>query len=57
MVVDSTEDEIGNITEMEIQKGDILAIRSLKNLHVIKKHAQKSRLHRKIADFWATFTG
>lgn len=61
MLVDSTEEEIGNLGELsrliEIQKGDSLAIRSLKNLQEIKEHIQKSRFHRKFADFWAAFTG
>ncbi|XP_062073549.1 uncharacterized protein LOC133777819 [Humulus lupulus] len=41
--------EIGQFTE--VHKGDILAIRSLRNLQEIQKLAPKSRSHRKFADF------
>ncbi|XP_062146622.1 uncharacterized protein LOC133854431 [Alnus glutinosa] len=35
----------------EIQKGDVLAIRSLRNLQELEKRSPKSRSHRKLADF------
>ncbi|GLU05378.1 hypothetical protein SLE2022_224800 [Rubroshorea leprosula] len=45
-------DEIGDASEfVELRKGDILAIRSLRNLQVLEKQTPKSRPHRKIADF------
>ncbi|XAR70658.1 hypothetical protein NMG60_11027579 [Bertholletia excelsa] len=42
-------DEFGRL--LEIQKGDVLAIRSLRNLQEIGRQAPKYRLHRKIGDF------
>ncbi|XVF52317.1 hypothetical protein PTKIN_Ptkin05aG0009000 [Pterospermum kingtungense] len=49
--LDSSEinDDVGRF--VEIQRGDVLAIRSLRNLQELDKHASKSRPHRKIADF------
>ncbi|KAK2991967.1 hypothetical protein RJ640_017798 [Escallonia rubra] len=45
--IDSTEiDDIGRF--LEIEKGDVLAIRSMRNLQEVNRHR---RLHRKIADF------
>ncbi|KAL1556357.1 hypothetical protein AAHA92_11994 [Salvia divinorum] len=50
--VKAISDPAENISELqgilEIQKGDILAVRSLKNL---KQEAKQRRLHRKIARF------
>ncbi|KAK4364673.1 hypothetical protein RND71_016031 [Anisodus tanguticus] len=47
--------ESANIDELqrvlEIGKGDILAIRSVRNLQEIDKQDPKHRLHRKLADF------
>ncbi|KAF3449374.1 hypothetical protein FNV43_RR10102 [Rhamnella rubrinervis] len=49
---DPAENEIGDIDRfMELPKGDVLTIRSLRNLQGIKKHGPKSRNHRKLADF------
>ncbi|XP_022772302.1 uncharacterized protein LOC111314946 [Durio zibethinus] len=36
---------------IESRRGDVLAIRSLRNLQELDKFVPKSRLHRKIADF------
>ncbi|KAK2662580.1 hypothetical protein Ddye_001154 [Dipteronia dyeriana] len=36
---------------IELRRGDVLAIRSLRNLREIEKHAPKSRPPRKMADF------
>lgn len=36
---------------VEIQRGDVLAIRSLRNLQELDKYVPKSRPHRKLADF------
>ncbi|KAH7833215.1 hypothetical protein Vadar_004169 [Vaccinium darrowii] len=36
---------------LDIEKSDVLAIRSLRNLQEIRKHNPKFRLHRKIGDF------
>ncbi|XP_021290115.1 uncharacterized protein LOC110421010 [Herrania umbratica] len=36
---------------IELRRGDVLAIRSLRNLQELDKHVPKSRPHRKIADF------
>ncbi|CAL5359565.1 unnamed protein product [Camellia sinensis] len=50
--IDSTEiDDIGRFSD--IKKGDVLAIRSLRNLQEIGKHATKYRLHRKIGFFYS----
>ncbi|XVF11087.1 hypothetical protein REPUB_Repub07fG0239200 [Reevesia pubescens] len=38
---------------IEFQKGDVLAIRSMRNLQELDKYVPKSRPHRKIADFQA----
>ncbi|KAE8690248.1 Detected protein of unknown function [Hibiscus syriacus] len=44
--------EIGSLGRfMEIQKGDVLAIRSQRNLQELDKYVWKHRPHRKIADF------
>ncbi|KAJ8555166.1 hypothetical protein K7X08_012662 [Anisodus acutangulus] len=47
--------ESANIDELqrvlEIGKGDVLAIRSVRNLQEIDKQDPKHRLHRKLADF------
>ncbi|GLT99702.1 hypothetical protein SLE2022_171250 [Rubroshorea leprosula] len=48
--LDST-DEINDAGGfVELRKGDILAIRSLRNLRVLEKQTPKSRPHRKIVD-------
>ncbi|KAA8525849.1 hypothetical protein F0562_007704 [Nyssa sinensis] len=48
--IDSTETEdFGRV--LEIENGDVLAIRSLRNLQDIRIHSQKYRLHRKTGDF------
>ncbi|PON85381.1 ribosome maturation factor [Trema orientale] len=50
--LESAENEIGDIGRFtEVKKGDILAIRSLRNLKEIRKLAPKSRYNRKFADF------
>ncbi|XP_052208981.1 uncharacterized protein LOC127812587 [Diospyros lotus] len=52
MPTDSTGiDDVGRI--LEIEKGDVLAIRSLRNLQEIGRQGAKAkhRLHRKIGDF------
>ncbi|XP_058191382.1 uncharacterized protein LOC131308461 isoform X2 [Rhododendron vialii] len=36
---------------LDVEKSDVLAIRSLRNLQEVGKHGPKSRLHRKIGDF------
>ncbi|XP_028754646.1 uncharacterized protein LOC114714119 [Neltuma alba] len=36
---------------IKVERGDVLAIRSLRNLREIGKQSQKSRPHRKFADF------
>ncbi|XP_039060414.1 uncharacterized protein LOC120204383 isoform X1 [Hibiscus syriacus] len=44
--------EIGDLGRfMEIQRGDVLAIRSQRNLQELDKFVSKYRPHRKIADF------
>lgn len=47
--------ESANIDELqrvlEIEKPDVLAIRSIRNLQEIGRHDTKRRLHRKLADF------
>ncbi|XP_015897534.3 uncharacterized protein LOC107431167 [Ziziphus jujuba] len=49
---DSAGNEIGDIDRfMELPKGDVLAIRGMRNLQGIKKPAPKYRNHRKLADF------
>ncbi|KAH7576510.1 hypothetical protein ACOSP7_003122 [Xanthoceras sorbifolium] len=48
--IDSSEiEDFGRF--IELRRGDVLAIRSLRNLREIEKHAPKSRPPRKIADF------
>ncbi|XP_059443848.1 uncharacterized protein LOC132175806 [Corylus avellana] len=48
--LDSAEiNDVGRFNE--IKKGDVLAIRSLRNLQEIEKRSPKSRSHRKVADF------
>lgn len=37
---------------LEIGKGDILAIRSARNLQGLNRESSKSRINRKIGDFW-----
>lgn len=49
-VIDSAEDR-GFKRFIEVDKGDMLAIRSLRNLQEIGRYAPKYRLHRKFADF------
>ncbi|KAJ4728602.1 Ribosome maturation factor [Melia azedarach] len=50
--IDSSSSEIEDVSRfIELRRGDFLAIRSLRNLQEIEKHAPKSRPHRKIADF------
>ncbi|KAE8726840.1 ubiquitin carboxyl-terminal hydrolase 12-like [Hibiscus syriacus] len=44
--------EIGDVGRfIEIQRGDVLAIRSQRNLQELDKYVSKYHLHRKIADF------
>ncbi|XVE65325.1 hypothetical protein DITRI_Ditri07aG0172000 [Diplodiscus trichospermus] len=48
--LDSSEiNDVGRF--IESRKGDVLAIRSLRNLQELDKYVPKSRPHRKIADF------
>ncbi|KAL6985742.1 hypothetical protein U1Q18_019115 [Sarracenia purpurea var. burkii] len=48
--IDSTEsDGLGRI--LDIEKGDVLAIRSIRNLQEIGRHGPKYRLNRKLGDF------
>ncbi|XP_010245205.1 PREDICTED: uncharacterized protein LOC104588813 [Nelumbo nucifera] len=48
--IDST--EIGDFGRfIDIEKGDLLAIRSHRSLQEVGRDARKSRFHRKIADF------
>ncbi|XWS49526.1 hypothetical protein CRYUN_Cryun12cG0010600 [Craigia yunnanensis] len=48
--LDSSEvSDVGRFTEF--RRGDVLAIRSLRNLQELDKFVPKSRPHRKIADF------
>ncbi|KAF7126265.1 hypothetical protein RHSIM_Rhsim11G0019700 [Rhododendron simsii] len=48
--IDSTEvEDSGGF--LDVEKSDVLAIRSLRNLQEVGKHGPKSRLHRKIGDF------
>ncbi|PPS09821.1 hypothetical protein GOBAR_AA10820 [Gossypium barbadense] len=43
---------IGHVDHfIDSRRGDVLGIRSLKNLQELDKNVSKSRLHRKIADF------
>ncbi|KAF4383809.1 hypothetical protein CsatB_003653 [Cannabis sativa] len=50
--LDSAENSVEEFDQFtEVNKGDILAIRSLRNLQEIQKLAPKSRSHRKFADF------
>ncbi|KAG2680324.1 hypothetical protein I3843_11G096200 [Carya illinoinensis] len=45
-------DEINDVDRfIDLQKGDVLAIRSLRNLQELEKRSPKSRSHRKHADF------
>ncbi|TYI34370.1 hypothetical protein ES332_A03G004200v1 [Gossypium tomentosum] len=44
--------EIGEVSRfMEFRRGDVLAIRSQRNLQELDKYIVKSRPHRKVADF------
>ncbi|KAB2039255.1 hypothetical protein ES319_D03G201800v1 [Gossypium barbadense] len=44
--------EIGEVSRfMEFRRGDVLAIRSRRNLQELDKYIVKSRPHRKVADF------
>ncbi|XVF13666.1 hypothetical protein REPUB_Repub08aG0227600 [Reevesia pubescens] len=48
--LDSSEiNDVGRF--IEFRRGDVLAIRSLRNLQELDKYVPKSRPHRKIADF------
>ncbi|XP_043695756.1 uncharacterized protein LOC122646288 [Telopea speciosissima] len=50
-LIDSSSDvsDLGRFVELE--KGDVLAIRSHRSLHELEKQTRKYRFHRKIGDF------